>query len=177
MNIKDIISENYKQRGFLKITSTVLENPELINELFKIILEETEYPYPEYSSWLLFNVFKKVPQYAKIHSNSIVDIILIINNAAVLRNMIASSILTILDEYREGELMDKLIFCLKDSKSKPALIVNSIYKLIQFTHKYPDIKYEILNIIEIVEQQNISPSVKVGIKKYKKLFVNEVDYF
>ncbi len=176
MNIKYIISENYKQRGFLKITPTILENPELIYDLIKTVLEETEYPYPEYSSWLLFNVFKKVPQYAKVHSNSIVDIILTTNNAAVLRNMIASSILAMLDEYRESELLDRLIFFLKDSKSQSALIVNSIYKLIQFTHKYPDIKYEILNIIEIIEQQNVSPSVKVGIRKYKKLFIKEVDY-
>lgn len=169
LNIKDLILETYIERDIVKVTSIIIENPVYINDLIYVINTVSEHPYPQYGSWLLHHVLKKDTKILKTYINEIIDIVLTSNNPSVLRNLTASIILIPLNEYKESELLERLIFLLQHSESKPALRVNSIYKLIQFTQKYPDIKSEILNILDIIEEQYPAPSIKVAIREYRKL--------
>jgi hypothetical protein len=70
-------------------------------------------------------------------------------------------------EYKESEFLDKLIDNIKDDSNKVALFVYSIYKLIQFTKKYPEIKPEIEGIISLKEEP-MKPAMKIGIRRYLK---------
>ena len=71
-------------------------------------------------------------------------------------------------DYKESEFLDQLIDFIKDDSNKVALFVYGMYKLIQFTQKYPEIKPEIEGIIELKQTVNIQPAVRIGIRNYLK---------
>ena len=71
-------------------------------------------------------------------------------------------------DYKESEFLDQLIAFIKDDSNKVALCVYAIYKLIQFTEKYPEIKPEIVGIIELKQTVTIQPAVRIGIRNYLK---------
>src|SRR5574343_144762 len=80
-------------------------------------------------------------------------------NQSVLRNLWNTCSHLPLIDYKESEFLDQLIDFIKDDSNKVALFVYAMYKLIQFTKKYPEIKPEIEGIIELKQTVNIQPAV------------------
>jgi hypothetical protein len=62
--------------------------------------------------------------------------------------------------------LDRLMHILLDPINKPALFVYAIYKLIQFTEKYPEIRREINEMIELKSQETVTPAVRIGMRNY-----------
>lgn len=163
-----LIDQRYKTRDFTKVAEKFIQDPSLLPELIEVATSDLKHPYPEYASWLLIHVVKKTPEIVEPFQSSLIDTILRSKNQSVLRNLTNVCVELPLIEYRESEFLDRLIELLKDDSNKVALFVYSIYKLIQFTLKYPEIKHEILGIIELKQSREIQPSIKIAIRNYLK---------
>jgi len=66
-----------------------------------------------------------------------------------------------------------LLLFVADDTNKVALQVYAIYKLIQFTHKYPEIKTEIEALFALKEENGnssakIKPAMRVAIRNYRQ---------
>jgi hypothetical protein len=166
MDIIQLIDARQKTRNFTSLASQFVENPQKLEALVKIALSDMNYPYPEYASWLLLHVAKLNATLLEPFLKAIIDRILTCENQSTLRNLVASSTHLTLIEYKEGKFLDRLIAFVKNDENKVALIVYSIYKLIDFTLKYPEIKHEIVEILKIKQENGLSPALKIGIRNY-----------
>jgi hypothetical protein len=168
MDVLKYIAECRESMGGAQRVSAFLENQKYLEELARIACSDMKHPYPEYASWLLLNVCKKEKALIEPFLEQIIDRVLSTSNQSVLRNL--TNILNFfpISKYREGELLDKLIQFIKNDSNKPALFVYSIYVLAKYTLKYPDIKSEILGIIEN-KQNALTPAIRIGIRNYHSL--------
>lgn len=166
MNVKETISARSKNRGFTGLADLFILRQELIPELVELAISDLEHPYPEYASWLIWHISKKKPKLIESFQPLFIDRILVTKNQSVLRNLVNITQMLPLIEYKEGEYLDKLIEFIRDDSNKPALFVYSLYKLIDFTKKYPEIKAEIEEIIKM-KQIELKPSHIVSIRNYR----------
>jgi hypothetical protein len=166
--VKELISKYYKSSEFLNLADSFIADPSLLHELVDIATSELPHPFPEYASWLLIHIAKKAPNLIEPFNEKIIDSILISTNQSVLRNLMNTSVSLQLTEYKESDFLDKTIQFISTDSYKVALFVYSIYKLIQFTHKYPEIKPEILGIIDLKRDNEMKPAMKIGIRNYLK---------
>jgi hypothetical protein len=74
-----------------------------------------------------------------------------------------------LTDYRESDVLDALIAHLKNEEDKVALRVYSLYKLTEFVKRYPEIKTEIDAVLELIQDNPMSPFMKVGIRHFKEM--------
>ena len=153
--VKELISKYYKSSEFLNLADSFITDPSLLHELVDIATSELPHPFPEYASWLLIHIAKKAPFWGMRPVPILIDSILISTNQSVLRNLMNTSVSLQLTEYKESDFLDKTIQFISTDSYKVALFVYSIYKLIQFTHKYPEIKPEILGIIDLKRNNEI----------------------
>lgn len=167
MNVKETISARSKNRGFTGLADLFVLRPELIPELVELAISDLEHPYPEYASWLIMHIVKKKPRLIEAYQPVFIDRIFQTKNQSVLRNLVNTTQLLPLIDYKEGEYLDKLIEFIRDDSNKPALFVYSLYKLIDFTKKYPEIKPEIEGILSL-KQAPLPPSVRVSIRNYRE---------
>jgi hypothetical protein len=165
MKIRKLILENWKQSKFIGLANKINSSKDTL-ELMHLIRDENEYPIPEYGSWLLLHISKKNPKQIFPIEHEMIDLFLKSENQSVLRNIISALLFVPLSTYREGEFLDKLIHVLNDDKNKIALQVNSLYKLIEFTKRIPEIYSEIENIISLKQSENIQPALRIGIRNY-----------
>lgn len=168
MSVKQLIEQNYKTREFTKLADRFILDPSLLDELVAIATTELPHPYPEYASWLLIHIVKKAPELIEPFQALIIDRILISKNQSVLRNLTNTSVALPLIPHKESEYLDRLIQFISDDSNKVALFVYGMYKLIQFTKKYPEIKFEIDGIIALKQTQNMQPAIRIGIRNYQK---------
>ncbi len=166
MDIIQLIDERQKTRNFTSLASQFVENPQKLEALINIALSDLNYPYPEYASWLLLHVAKANATLLEPFQTAIIDRILTCDNQSALRNLVSISTHLSLIEYKEGEFLDRLISIVKNNENKVALIVYSIYKLVDFTLKYPEIKHEIVEILKIKQENGLSPALRIGIRNY-----------
>jgi hypothetical protein len=50
-----------------------------------------------------------------------------------------------------------------------------LYKLTEFVHRYPEIKVEIDAVLEIIQENPMSPFMKIGIRRYKEISRKIID--
>lgn len=166
--VKNLLGEHYKQHGFPKLASRFIQEPQLIPELVEIAISDLKHPFPECASWLLTHIVKTNPELLEEFQPQFIDCLLKSKNQSVLRNLCNTCSHLPLIDYKESEFLDQLIDFIKDDSNKVALFVYGMYKLIQFTQKYPEIKSEIEGIIELKQTVNIQPAVRIGIRNYLK---------
>lgn len=167
MNVKETIAAKSKNRGFTELSDQFILYPQYIPELLDLALSDLKHPYPEYASWLLLHIVKKNPELIELYQPMLIDRILVSTNQSVLRNLVNITEILPLIEYKESEYLDRLLHFISDDSNKVALFVYSIYKLVQFTKKYPEIKYEIEGIISL-KQEPLQPALRIGIRNYLK---------
>lgn len=168
MSVKQLIEQNYKTREFTKLADLFILDPSLLDELVAIATTELPHPYPEYASWLILHIVKKAPELIEPYQALFINRILVSTNQSVLRNLTNASVSLPLIPHKESEYLDRLIQFISDDSNKVALFVYGMYKLIQFTKKYPEIKFEIDGIIALKQTQNMQPAIKIGIRNYQK---------
>ena len=167
MTVLELIDAHYKTREFTHFASDFIAGKYDLKELVDLATSQLAHPYPEYASWMLQHVVKKAPKLVEPFQAQLIDCILVSTNQSVLRNLTNITVSLPLIEYREAEYLDRLIEFLKDDSNKVALFVYGLYKLIQFTKKYPEIKTEINAIIEL-KQAPLQPSIRIGIRNFLK---------
>lgn len=135
-----------------------------IKELVEIVKNQEKYPLEELSSWALTHLIKTEKAEIQKYYYEIVDTLFLSKNQSVLRNCMSILYQLEIINYRDGELLDLILNFIKDNNNKVALQVYSIYSLIQFVKKYPELLPEIKSVIEYKEM--VSPSIKVAKNKF-----------
>ena len=116
--------------------------------LLYLVWNLEEYPYKEYASWMFMHIIKSKKIDPTEYYNPLVDILFKTNDQTVLRNATCClNLMNNITEYRESDLIDQLIGFAQDGSNKVALQVYSIYILIKFCKKYPELTKEIHQII------------------------------
>lgn len=149
MEIKEKVIEIRTSRNKTDYIEYFVNHPSEISSLYKLVGDLEEYPYKEYASWVLVHLCKSERIDLKHLYNDLVDITFCTNDQTVLRNVINCINELKITEYRESEFIDLLISFVQNHENKVALHVYSIYILIQFCIKYPELSPEIKDIIEL----------------------------
>ncbi|MBI1837906.1 MAG: hypothetical protein HYR91_11645 [Flavobacteriia bacterium] len=168
MSIQNELLAFHKTRDFKSYIPNLIENQTKIPELINLISNLEAYPMKEMSSWILTHLVKSNPQLIQPYYPKLVDILFITNNQTVLRNCVNILFHLQITTYKEGELVEKLITFLKDNSNKVALQVYSIYCLIHFVKKYPELFDEIKAIIEL-NSENQSAAFNAAKRNFYKL--------
>ena len=149
MQITDIVLEIRNGRKFSDYQSYFKTHSEQIGELIDLVQNKEKYPLEEYSSWILSHLVKSQKEEVQVFYNNIVDLLLENENQSVRRNMLVVILNLKLSAYKESEFIDLLISYIQDYETKVAAQVNAMYILAKFVLLYPDLKPEILEIIEL----------------------------
>jgi hypothetical protein len=172
MTTKDLILKFHKSRDIKFYTNYFVQNPNQIVEIISLIEKKEKYPFSEYGSWLLTHIVKLEPSLILPFEKQLIDIVLNeVENQSVLRNCSHILLLIPTISYKESELMDRLISFINNSENKVALQVYSMYNLVEFVRKYPELKTEVTSIVEIYFQER-SAAYKAGVNKFLKRIKN-----
>ena len=149
MDIREKILEiRTVDRDKQKTIEYFLAHPQQLKELIQLVLELEPYPYKEYGSWILTHLCQSGRFDLQHLYPYFVDLLFITKDQSVLRNVLRSLNFLEISEYRESEFIDLLIRFIQDYSNKVALQVYSIYMLIPFVNKYPELKSEVLETID-----------------------------
>lgn len=149
MDIREKILEVRTERDKQKFITYFRAHPDQLNELVHLVLKLEPYPYKEYGSWILTHLSKSDQLNLQHLYPSFVDLLFKTDDQSVLRNVLRCLNFLEITEYRESEFIDLLIGFIRDYSNKVALQVYSIYMLIPFVKKYPELKSEILETIHL----------------------------
>ncbi|MCH2224391.1 MAG: hypothetical protein MK066_06435 [Crocinitomicaceae bacterium] len=147
--VRKIVLSIRQKRDFPSKIKHFKSNHNDLDLLLNIIYTEEEYPLTEYATWILVHLTKSDSSLVQQYYTPLVDVLFKTNNQTILRNI--TNVLNHLSitTYRESEVIDLLINFIQDANNKVALQVYSMYVLIQFVHIYPELKQEIIEIIEL----------------------------
>ena len=173
MSVVKLIEANYKSSNFLLLADHFFQQPSLLDELVEVATSQRPYPFPEYASWLLIHIEKKSPGILVPFQPNFIDYVLYGKNQSVLRNLLNCCHVLPLIEHQESAFLDQLLTFVSDDTNKVALQVYAIYKLIQFTHKYPEIKTEIEALFALKEENGkssttLKPAMRIAIRNYRQ---------
>lgn len=149
MDIRERVLEIRTSRNKQKFVRFFIDTPSEIPKLFKLIVDLEPYPYKEYASWILVHLIKSEQKDFGYLYNDLVDLTFRTDNQSILRNAVNCLNELSITDYRESEFIDLLIGFIQDHEAKVALHVYSIYILIQFCQKYPELSSEIKEVIEL----------------------------
>ena len=130
---------------------------------------------PAHASWLLIHIAKADWTLLASYEQAFIDHFLQSTNQSILRNLLVSLLGFPLTDYRETDFLDALITHVKNEENKVALRVYSLYKLTEFVRRYPEIKVEIDAVLEIIQENPMSPFMKIGIRHYKEICLKIID--
>ena len=82
-------------------------------------------------------------------------------------NLNLSSLLDNEIEDKESELIDRLIYFIQNNDNKVALQVYSMYNLVKFVKKYPELKIELVALIQIYNNER-SAAYKGAVRNFLK---------
>jgi len=131
-----------------KLLDPFLKDQKKLDALVQMVVNLEEYPLSEYASYALTQLQKQNTDLGK-YRKKFVDTLFETDNQSVLRNLTNILSQQELTDYRESELIDLLIGYIQDPTNKVALHVYSIYLLMRFIKKYPELKDEIRQIIDL----------------------------
>ena len=126
-----------------------MSHPEEDDNLSKLIFKLEEYPYKEYASWILMHVVQSKRIDVQYLYLKLVDVLFATDNQTVLRNVSNCTYYLQVTEYRESEFIDLLLGFIKNYDNKVALQVYSIYTLMQFVQRYPELQQGVSEIIKL----------------------------
>lgn len=151
------------------ILTHFIKNKARIEEMITLATTKDDYPVQEHSSWILIHATIENSSLIEPYQDKIIDAFLDSTNQSTLRNLCNVIGKLSLSEYKEGELLDALIAHLKNVDNKVALQVYSLEKINQFVKKYPEIKSEVKEIIELKKEVGLAPSMGRVVKDFGKI--------
>lgn len=165
---EEILKELHKKRDFKLYLPYFIKDKNLV-ERFISYCKETNYPKPEYASWLFSHLAAQHPQVLYKHYFELIDIWISSKNHTLHRNLLKTIVQLPFKPYREGELLDKLIEHLNNTETKVAVKAYAMDMLMNFLKRYPEITPEIIESIE-----NQFENASAGFKARGKRFIKEV---
>ena len=168
MNTKELVLGIRTNRNFEELQAYFSSHPKKLDELVELVINQEAYPISEYGSWILLHHSKYYPEQLRRYYNAFVDLVFNSKNQSVLRNVVNIIQRLGICEYRESELIDRLISFIRDAENKVALHVYSIYVLAQFVQKYPELKSEIQEVIALNNIEK-SAAYKIAMRNFDKL--------
>ena len=141
------------------------ENPTRINEIVDIIKRQEKHPYSEYGSWILTHLVKRDASLIRPYQKDLIDIILTKQNQSVARNVVNILQFFEISNYMESELLDRYISFIKENENKVSLQVYSMYCLVAYVKKYPELKDELTSLIQLTTSEK-SAAYKGGFKNF-----------
>lgn len=148
MDIKEKVREIRVVRDKQAFVAHFSRSKDDLDDLVNLTLNLAEYPYKEYSSWVLVHLCKSKTTDLQYLYPEFVDLLFKTDNQSVLRNVVNCLCQMEITDYRESDLIDQLIKFIQDHENKVALQVYSMFLLVQFIKKYPELKPEIVEIID-----------------------------
>lgn len=136
-----------------------------LDEILRHIWSLSEYPYKEYASWMFMHIVKSKKIDATKYYNKLVDTLFKTHDQTVLRNVVCCLDQINITDYQESELIDQLISFIQDRSNKVALQVYSIYLLIKFCKKYPELTQEILVVI-MMNSEGKTAGYRIAIRNF-----------
>ena len=161
------LQEFIKERDFKKATSFLVHEPELSEQILQLIEQKAEYPFAEHASWLWIHLCKEKPAFAQPFYPRLLDILFETKNESVLRNILNGLFQLEIEAHRESEFVDLLFGFLLNKAHKVALHVYSIYFLMRFVRRYPELKGELQQCVDIL-LENPTPALTVAARNMKK---------
>jgi hypothetical protein len=169
MTVEEALINRVKEPKFTEWHRNFVSYPEQIPDLVELALGSKKAPLPAHASWLLIHVAKADWNLLAAYETAFIDCFLKSNHQSILRNLLVTLLEFPLTDYREGDLLDSLINHVKNKENKVALRVYSLYKLTEFVQRYPEIKVEIDAVLEIIQENPMSPFMKIGIRHFKEM--------
>lgn len=166
VNLQERILAIRNERNFAAQQQHFEQNQAEISELISFISDEHPYPFPEYASWILTHLARKNKALIEPFQHQLTDFLFETENQSVLRNLVNTLSGLKLTDYRESELVDLLISYIQNHENKVALQVYSMQVLLQFVQKYPELKQEIIEVIEL-NQEGKSPAYFAGKRHFE----------
>lgn len=166
-DIRDKIREMRYTRDKQEFVKYFIERPGELKKVIQCVLDLEEYPIKEYGSYILTHIYKSGQLDLQHLYPPFVDLIFKTNDQTVFRNIVNCITYMHITDYRESELIDLLIGFIQNPKNKVALHVYSIYVLIQFVEKYPELKTEIMEIIDLNFEKK-TPAYTIARRNYVK---------
>lgn len=163
---EEILQELHKKRDFQKHLSYFEKDKKLV-EVFIGYCKATDYPKPEYASWLFSHLAAKQPQALYKHYFELIDIWIASENHTLHRNLLKTITLLPFKPYREGEFLDALIEHLSNTETKVAVKAYAMDLLLHFVKRYPEIIPELKSSVE-AQFENSTPGFKARGKKFLK---------
>ena len=149
MDIKERVLGIRSGTSFDTFQKYFLENPKQIEALVDILINENSYPLPEYASWIIVHLSKSQKTELIQFQNKLIDFLFINQNESVRRNVLNIQKHLGITLYKESEFIDLLISYIQNYEEKVAVQVYSMQLLVSFVKKYPELKTELLEIIEL----------------------------
>lgn len=149
MSVRSLVSKIRYGNNFDQVHAYFQERPSEIESLIRLMIKEKEYPYPEYSSWIIVHICKAQKEDVVPYRNTLIDFVFICKNESARRNVLNIIKHIGISNYRESELIELLIDFIKDYTQKVAVQVYSMYILIEYIKIYPELKDEIGEIIHL----------------------------
>ena len=171
MEIKELVLNIFENRNFEFYQNYFKNDPSKLDELFLLVKNQAEYPLKEYASWIFVHLCKSQAKDIQPFYNDFVDILFKSDNQSVLRNIL--NVIKHLEktDYRESEFVDLMIGFIQNPKNKVALHVYSMQVLGSFVLKHPELKAEILQIINI-HSEGKSPAYGAGKRHFLTFLKN-----
>ncbi len=168
MDVIEIVKSLRSERTLEEIQLIFQSKPQLIEKLVCLIENQAQYPLQEYASWILIHICKNQKELVSPYYKRLVACLFVNKNQSTLRNVTNLIHLLYVQPYREGDLMDLLLSFIQDYSNKVALQVYSMRILAQLVNKYPELKPEILEVIEL-HAENKSAAYHAGKRNFLKL--------
>lgn len=172
--VREKILEAKEGRDFNHFQNFFKNKPSGIKGLIQVIADEEKYPLKEYSSWIIVHLCKSQPEQIKPFYTDFIDILFKSKDQTILRNV--TNIISHIEaqKYKESELVDLLIGFIQEHSHKVALHVYAMQVLSQIVLKYPELKKEIVEVIDLNDKDK-SPAYHSGrrnfLKKTRKIII------
>ncbi len=117
-------------------------------DLLKLMNGARPYPFPEHASWVVSHTGKK-RDYWQPYLIDLVEIFLLTENHTILRNVAKAIKKLGVPEDLETAVIDRCLEIISKSENKVAAQVYAMHILIPFSKRYPELKDEIVQVIEM----------------------------
>ena len=173
MSFEEVFTDFHKKRDFKFAIAYFNKNRREVGLLVDFVTSKKAYPYAEYASWLLVHLTQFDESLVEEFHKDFIDTVLKEeSNQTVLRNCVNILVQFDLIEYKEGELIDRLISFVQNGYNKIALQVYSIQMFVKYLFKYPELKEEFTSIVELYREGRSAAyqsAVRTYHKKVKKI--------
>lgn len=165
---RELITAFRNNRDYKHFARRAAETNGTIDNLIQLCYT-VDYPFPQYSSWLLAHVADNHFDVLKAYHHQLIDAFLDCTEPSTQRNL--GNVLQRFPKtgHREGELLDKLFFFLADPGTKVAVKVYAMNLIFTFLKDYPELKTELKSMVEDGMNKESAAYLSAGKKILKNL--------